>query len=52
MIKAPCKDCKERTVEPNCHMTCKRYHDFLEWVKLKKANREKLKRVYKPSKYL
>lgn len=22
---ACCKDCKDRTVEPNCHMTCERY---------------------------
>ena len=21
----PCKDCPDRTVEPNCHMTCGKY---------------------------
>lgn len=28
MDSAPCKDCKERVVEPNCHMTCEKY---LSW---------------------
>lgn len=22
---SPCKDCKDRVAEPNCHTTCKRY---------------------------
>lgn len=25
-----CKDCQERTLEPNCHMTCRRYLDAKE----------------------
>lgn len=24
-MKSPCKGCEDRTVEPNCHMTCDRY---------------------------
>lgn len=28
MISAPCKDCPDRVVEPNCHMTCERYKEF------------------------
>ena len=24
-MKSPCKGCMFRTVEPNCHMTCKDY---------------------------
>ena len=23
--KAPCKDCPDRTIEPNCHNTCEKY---------------------------
>lgn len=29
-IASPCKDCKERTVTPNCHNTCEKY---LSWKK-------------------
>lgn len=29
MIKC-CKGCEERTVEPNCHMTCERYLEAVE----------------------
>lgn len=25
-----CKGCEERTIEPNCHMTCERYLEALE----------------------
>lgn len=25
MENAPCKDCPDRVVEPNCHMTCEKY---------------------------
>lgn len=28
MTTAPCKNCTERTVSPNCHGTCKRYLDW------------------------
>lgn len=28
MKSAPCKDCPDRVVEPNCHMTCERYKEF------------------------
>lgn len=28
MGNAPCKDCPDRVVEPNCHMTCERYKEF------------------------
>lgn len=24
----PCKDCPDRTVEPNCHMVCRKYLAF------------------------
>lgn len=24
----PCKDCTDRVVEPNCHMTCEKYKEF------------------------
>lgn len=27
-IIAPCKGCKERVAEPNCHTTCERYLTF------------------------
>ncbi len=28
MANAPCKGCPDRTVEPNCHMTCEKYIAF------------------------
>lgn len=28
MNDAPCKNCKDRTVEPNCHITCQKYIEF------------------------
>ena len=27
-MNAPCKGCPNRTVEPNCHMTCETYLAF------------------------
>lgn len=27
-IKAVCKDCPDRSVEPNCHTTCSKYIGF------------------------
>lgn len=26
--EAPCKGCPDRTVEPNCHVTCPRYQSY------------------------
>ena len=26
----PCKNCKDRTIEPNCHMTCEKYKQAKE----------------------
>lgn len=26
--QAPCRGCSDRTIEPNCHMTCERYLAF------------------------
>lgn len=40
---APCKGCKDRVVEPNCHMACEKY---LEFVKNKEEYKEK-ERKYK-----
>lgn len=44
MIKSlsPCKDCTDRTIEPNCHMTCKRYGD---WNSFRYAERKALAKV-------
>jgi len=48
MTTAPCKDCKERTVEPNCHTTCDKYKQFCErQEKVKEAER-----IYKQDKYV
>lgn len=27
-MDAPCRDCPDRVVEPNCHMTCEKYLEF------------------------
>ena len=29
-MKQPCKNCTDRTVEPNCHTDCERYTAFVE----------------------
>lgn len=43
-MNAPCKvngvDCPDRTVEPNCHATCKRYLEFDEERKKIRADRK------------
>lgn len=52
MIKAPCKDCKERTVEPNCHMTCQRYLESVKEHKKRVESLKKLKQNYgRPNKF-
>ena len=30
MIMPPCKDCADRTIEPNCHDTCKCFRLYKE----------------------
>ena len=30
---APCKNCQERTIEPNCHSTCEKYLKYVELCK-------------------
>lgn len=37
-MTAPCKNCPDRTIEPNCHTTCKKY---LEWRKFVDETRQK-----------
>lgn len=37
---SPCKDCKDRTVEPNCHTTCEKY------LEAKALHDEKKQRIY------
>lgn len=37
----PCKDCTERTIEPNCHSTCERYLDMVERNRVLKEKKEK-----------
>ena len=27
---APCKGCQDRVIEPNCHITCIRYNEFVK----------------------
>ncbi len=27
-MEAPCKNCPDRCVEPNCHMSCPKYIEF------------------------
>ncbi len=36
----PCKpDCPNRTVSPNCHMTCKKH---LNWLEAREAEKQKI----------
>lgn len=48
---APCKGCKERTIEPNCHMICERYLEFIERRNVRKAEEEKHHKEYRYSNY-
>ncbi len=36
----PCKDCKDRVADPNCHATCQKY---IGWSKRNTERREKLR---------
>lgn len=38
-----CKGCKDRTVEPNCHMTCEKYLDQIKLYEQKKAVRAEIR---------
>lgn len=40
MVNAPCKNCKDRTIEPNCHMSCVKYIEFTEENKRAREVRE------------
>ena len=40
--RSPCLYCEERTVEPNCHMTCS---EFLEWEEAHKTEKSDIKRA-------
>lgn len=31
-MMAPCKDCPDRTVEPNCHTDCEKYRAFQQFI--------------------
>lgn len=43
-MNAPCKDCPDRVVEPNCHMTCERYKEYQSYrqdlIDSRKSSRE------------
>lgn len=46
MNLSPCKGCKDRCVEPNCHNTCRKYIDWkAEYEKLK-DRKSKEARIY------
>ena len=36
----PCKDCKDRVPEPNCHITCQKY---IGWSKRNEERRTKMR---------
>ena len=39
---APCKDCKDRVVEPNCHNTCKKNKTYIaELERAKEIRKQK-----------
>lgn len=47
--EAPCKGCKDRVPEPNCHITCEKYIEFDK--KMKQQRYEKLERKKTYHKY-
>lgn len=40
--RSPCLYCEERTVEPNCHMTCE---EFLAWEEGHKHEKEDIRKA-------
>lgn len=42
MKKPPCKDCQDRTIEPNCHDTCERYKSWKEDNNAEKQRRKEM----------
>lgn len=54
MPSAPCKNCPDRSIEPNCHTNCKKYHDFTAEIaktkEIEAKNKEKL--IPKNSKWI
>lgn len=51
MDNAPCKDCPDRVVEPNCHMTCEKYIAFQEMCRERIKARE-YEREYKQYRFM
>ena len=47
-MTAPCKGCKDRCVEPNCHMTCQKYLDFVKCANKIRQKEVEVKRAYMP----
>ena len=41
---SPCKDCKDRTITPNCHGTCERYLEYTSYMEFIKNKRLEHKR--------
>lgn len=41
MTKPPCGECAERTIEPNCHDTCKCYLEWRQEIRDIKAKMKK-----------
>jgi len=37
MVESPCYECKDRTVEPNCHAECEKYKAYR--AKIEKRNK-------------
>ena len=42
---APCKNCKERTIEPNCHTTCEKYLKYVDMCKEYKEQERNYRRT-------
>lgn len=45
---APCKGCTDRTIEPNCHMTCERYLSFRGDLDKKKQQKRRKDDIERP----
>ena len=45
-MKAPCKNCPDRIPEPNCHITCEKYKEFLTEAKTVQEKEKKAREEY------
>lgn len=46
MLSAPCRNCPDRCIEPNCHITCEKYKEFLTEAKVIQEKEKRAREDY------